>query len=165
MLYDCSGMQKIFGLEANVPHVVHRWRADIFQYPLLIWHRPARIMWEYDMLALYNKATESCRENGIYDLSTEVSLAAHSVLVKEGAYHMPVVLSTKDILDVEKPILVVNITPLNFSGGTTKQGRTGNIQGACDPYRSVVVVTSVVITVEEAFMDIVINSRRAVIHL
>ena len=39
------------------------------------------------------------------------------------------------------------------------------IQGAWYPYILVAVVTAVVILVEEAFSDIGMNSRRAVIHL
>ena len=31
VLPDCSGLQKIFESEANVPHVVHRWRAKLLQ--------------------------------------------------------------------------------------------------------------------------------------
>ena len=47
------------------------------------------------------------------------------------------VIVTKEILDSEKPILVRNILPSKFSGGITKQGLIGNMQGDWDPDRSV----------------------------
>ena len=54
---------------------------------------------------------------------------------------------------------------MRFIGGASKQGITGNIQGLWYPDRSVVVVTDVVVLVEESLSKIVINSRRAVIRL
>ena len=32
LLSDCSGLQKLFESESNVPHVVHRWRSELLQY-------------------------------------------------------------------------------------------------------------------------------------
>ena len=40
-------------------------------------------------------------------------------------YQQTVVLFTKESLDEDKPILVINIPPLKFTGGTTKKGRIG----------------------------------------
>ena len=76
-------------------------------------------------------------------------MEAHSALVKEVADLMPVFIFTKEILDSDKPILVQNIPPLNFAGGPTNQGIIDNIQEAWVPDRSVAVVPSVVISVEE----------------
>ena len=42
---------------------------------------------------------------------------------------MRVLLFTKESLDEDKPILVVNIPPLKFTGSPTNQGRIGKIQG------------------------------------
>ena len=62
--------------------------------------------------------------------------------------HQTVVLFTKESLDVEKPILVVNTVPLNFAGCPSNQGRRVNIQGAWDIDISVAVVTSVDVPVD-----------------
>ena len=40
VLSYCSGLQKSFESEANVPHVLHRWRDEFLQYQLVIWHCP-----------------------------------------------------------------------------------------------------------------------------
>ena len=68
-------------------------------------------------------------------------------------------------MDSDKPVPVVNLPPVSFIGGTSKQGITGNIQGAWDPDRSVALVTAVCVLVEETLSEIGINSKRAVIHL
>ena len=80
VLSDFSGLQKCFESEANVPHVVHRWRAEFLQYQLVIWNQPARMTWECDMLSKYNRYTESWTENYVEKASTEVSLATNSVM-------------------------------------------------------------------------------------
>ena len=49
--------------------------------------------------------------------STEVSLEAHSEMVKEVADHLPVVLCTKDNMDEDKPVPVINLPPVKFIGG------------------------------------------------
>ena len=54
---------------------------------------------------------------------------------------------------------------MGFIGGPSKQGRTGNIQGALDPDISVAKIMTVGVPVEEALSDIVMNARRAMIHL
>ena len=56
----CSGTEKIFESEANLPHLVHIWKDELLQYQLVIWHRP-RMMWEFNIMSLYNKVTELCR--------------------------------------------------------------------------------------------------------
>ena len=97
--------------------------------------------------------------------SSEVSLEAHSGMVKEGADHQPVVLFKKDNMDAYQPVLVVNITRMSFIGGPSNKGRTGNIQGAWDPDRSVAVVIDVGVPAEEALSYMVMNARIAVICL
>ena len=52
--------------------------------------------------------------------STEVILAAHSEIVKERVNHQPVLLFTKENMDADKPVLVVNIPPMGFIGGPTR---------------------------------------------
>ena len=42
---------------------------------------------------------------------------------------MPVVLLKIDSMEVDKPVTVVNLSPVRFIDGPTKQGRTENIQG------------------------------------
>ena len=65
MMSDYSGLQKIFESEANVPHVVHRWRSKCLQCQFVIWNRPERMMWECDMLSHYKNATKLWRENDV----------------------------------------------------------------------------------------------------
>ena len=65
--------------------------------------------------------------------STEVSLAAHTEIVKEGLDHHTVVLFTKENTDADKPVPVVNLPPVRFIGGPTSQGRKGSIYGCWDP--------------------------------
>ena len=48
-------------------------------------------------------------------------------MVKEGADHHPVVIFTKDNMDVDKPVPVVNLPPVRFIGGPSKQERKDNI--------------------------------------
>ena len=97
--------------------------------------------------------------------STEASLAEHSDLVKEGADHSTVVLFKKDITDADKPVPVVNLTPVRFIGGPTKQVIVGNIQGAWGSKILVYVVTIVGVPVEEALAEIFMKSSKVVIHL
>ena len=59
--------------------------------------------------------------------STEFSLESHSVMVKEEADHKSVVLFTKDNMDADKLVPVVNILPVMFIDGPTSQVRTGII--------------------------------------
>ena len=80
--------------------------------------------------------------------STEFSLESHSAILKEGAYHQLVVIFTKDNMDADKSVTVVNITPVSFIGGPSKQERTGNIQGAGDTDRSVSGITDGGVPVE-----------------
>ena len=53
--------------------------------------------------------------------STEVSLVEHSALVKKVEDHLSVVLFTKDNMDADKPVPVVNIPHVGYIGGTTMQ--------------------------------------------
>ena len=45
------------------------------------------------------------------------------------------VLFTKGNTYADKPVPVVNLPPVRFIGDPSKQGITGNIQGAWDPNR------------------------------
>ena len=54
-------------------------------------------------------------------------------------------------MDADKPVQVVNIPPVRFIGGPSKQGIKGDIQGYWYPDRSVAVLMSVGIPLEEAF--------------
>ena len=53
------------------------------------------------------------------------------------------VLFTKDHTYVDKPVTVVNLTPVSFIVGPTRHGITGRIQRDCDPKISVSVNTTV----------------------
>ena len=72
---------------------------------------------------------------------------------------------TKENMDADKPVPVVNIPPVRFIGGPSKHGKTGNIQGAWYPDISVAVVIVVGILVEEELLGIGMKSKREVIHL
>ena len=54
---------------------------------------------------------------------------------------------------------------IEFSGGHTMQGIKGNMYGSWYPEISLFVVMIFCVLVEEAFSDIGMNSRRAVVHL
>ena len=99
------------------------------------------------------------------NISTEISLAAYSTLVNEVSNHLTVDLFSKESLDADKPILVVNLPSLKFTRGTIKKVRTYNMCGGWYPDISVSVVVSVGVPVEEALLEIGMNSRRAVINL
>ena len=49
--------------------------------------------------------------------STEVFLAENSAMVKEVADHHPVVLFTKENIDSDEPVPVVNLPLVRFIGG------------------------------------------------
>ena len=86
-------------------------------------------------------------------------------MVKEGADHQPVVLFIKENMGAEKPVPVVILLPVRFISGPTRHGRTGIIQGSWDPERSVPVIATVGIPVEEDLVDIVMKTRNVVIHM
>ena len=56
--------------------------------------------------------------------STEIFLSAHPEFPTRVTDQQTVVLFTKENSDSGKPILVGNIPPFKFTGGTTKQGIT-----------------------------------------
>ena len=56
--------------------------------------------------------------------STEVSLSAHSGMVQEGACHIPLVILTKENMDADEPVPVVDLPHVRFIGGPISQGRT-----------------------------------------
>ena len=68
-------------------------------------------------------------------------------------------------MNEDKPVPVVILPPVRFIGGPTSQVRTVRIQGYWDPKRSVAVITTVRITVEEALDDIEMKTRYLVIHM
>ena len=78
---------------------------------------------------------------------------------------MPLVLLKIESMYSDKSVPVANVPLVIFIGGPTNQRRTGNIQGAWDPEILVAVITMVGVPVEEALVDIVMNSRKVMIHL
>ena len=56
---------------------------------------------------------------------------------------MTVFLFTRENMDSDKPVLMVNLPHVNFIGGTTNKVRTVNIKGSWDPEILVGVVTTV----------------------
>ena len=66
-------------------------------------------------------------------------------------------------MDTDKTVPVVNLPSLSFFGDPTNMERTGNIQGAWDPYILLAMVTSMSVLMEEVLSDIGMNARRAVI--
>ena len=86
-------------------------------------------------------------------------------MVKEREDHQPVVLFTKDHMDSDKPVTVVNLPPVRFIGGPKRQGREVSIQVSWYPETSVAVITTVGITVEEALAYIGMKTINVVIHM
>ena len=99
------------------------------------------------------------------NLSTEVSLESHLILVKEESDHPPVVLFTKYSMDAHKNVIVVNLLPTSFVGGTKIQGITCIIKGSWDPERLVEFIYTVGVPVEEALSDIGTNVMNVAIHM
>ena len=86
-------------------------------------------------------------------------------MVKEGEDHLPGVPFTKDCMDADKTVPVVNIPPVRFIGGHSKKVKTGKIQGYLELEILVAVITTVGVPVEEALEDIVMKPRNVVIYL
>ena len=99
------------------------------------------------------------------NVTIERYFSAHPALETGVTDHQTVVLFTKEIVDVDKSILVGNIPPLKFLSGPKKEVITGHMQGAWEPDRSVAVVMALSVPVEEYLPYIGINSRIAVICL
>ena len=78
------------------------------------------MIWECGMLSQYNKSTQMWRYNDVYNALTEVSLSAHSALVKERADHLPVVKFAEDNMDANRYVPVVNLLPVRFIGYPTR---------------------------------------------
>ena len=70
------------------------------------------------------------------------------------------ILFTKESMDEDKPVPVINILPVNFTGGPINQGITGNTKVTRDQEISVSVITMVVVPVEEDFYGIIIKYRK-----
>ena len=75
------------------------------------------------------------------------------------------VLFTKDNMDADKPVPVVNLPPVSFIGGPSNQVRTGYIQGVWDPDILVAVATAVGVLAEEALFYIGMNASSVLIRL
>ena len=73
------------------------------------------------------------------------------------------VLLTKENMDADKPVPVVNLPPVRFIDGITSQGVKLSIHGAWDPEISVAVITTVGVPVEENLADIGMKARNVVI--
>ena len=60
LLGDCSGLSKFFdpqpGDELSPNHQLNRWRAELLAYQFKMEHRPAKMMYECDLLSRYNRA-------------------------------------------------------------------------------------------------------------
>ena len=54
-------------------------------------------------------------------------------MMKERADHQPVLQFTKEKMEADKPVPVVNLPPVGFIGAPPRQGITGSIQGYWDP--------------------------------
>ena len=75
------------------------------------------------------------------------------------------VLFTKESMYADKPVPMVNILPLRFIDGPINQGIKGNIQGAWYQEILVDVITMICVPVEEALVDIRMNSIKVVIQI
>ena len=54
-------------------------------------------------------------------------------MAEEGACHLPVVLFTKENMDADKPVLVINLPHVRFIGVPKRQGIIDRIQGDWAP--------------------------------
>ena len=72
-------------------------------------------------------------------------------------------LFTKENMDADKPVPVVNLPPVRFIDGITSQGVKLSIQGAWDPEISVDMITVVCVPVEEDIYDILMKIINVVI--
>ena len=65
LLGDCSGLSKFFdpqpGDELSPNHQLNRWRAELLAYQFTMEHRPAKMMYECDLLSRYNRQWEEYR--------------------------------------------------------------------------------------------------------
>ena len=97
--------------------------------------------------------------------STKSVISSIIRIGKMVSYHMPVVIFKKNSMAADKPVLAVNILPVSFISSPTNQKRKGNIY--VDWYTEIfmAVIATVGVPVEEILLDIVMNSRRAVIPL
>ena len=68
-------------------------------------------------------------------------------------------------MDADKPVPVVNISPVRFIGGPKIHIRIVSIEGSWDIERLVAVITTVVVPVEGGFDDIGMKSIRVVIRI
>ena len=68
-------------------------------------------------------------------------------------------------MDEDKTFPVLNLPPVRFIGGPSKQARTGNIQVAWYPDILVSVATDIGVPVEEELSEIGMNVSREVINL
>ena len=100
------------------------------------------------MMFHYNKVIESWRYNDVDNVSAEFLLEAPTVMLNIVADHQPVVIFTKENMDEDKPFPVINIPPVRFIGGSTRQVRTGSIQVSWVPEISVAVIITVGVSVE-----------------
>ena len=75
------------------------------------------------------------------------------------------VLFTKESMDADKPVPLVNLSPVSFIGSPTNQEIKDNIQGYWDPETLVAFIATVGVPIEKALPYIIINFRRVVMHL
>ena len=86
-------------------------------------------------------------------------------MVKERDDHLPGVPFTKECMDADKTVPVVNIPPVRFIGGHSKKVKTGKIQGYLELEILVAVITTVGVPVEEALNDIGMKANKVVINI
>ena len=68
---DCYGPKKFFEeAPTDSSHMIQQWRAELLSYQFVGVHRPARMLWEYNLLSRYNTATEEWRKQPIQEKHT-----------------------------------------------------------------------------------------------
>ena len=75
------------------------------------------------------------------------------------------VLFTKENVDKDKHVTLVNLLPVRFTGGLKRQVIKGKIQGTWYPEILVDVITAVGVPVEEALANIGMNTIKVVIRM
>ena len=64
--------------------MVQRWKVELLQFHFVLEHHPAGMMWDYEMLSRYNRATDQWWEEAVKDKKIEEAAALESKAGSEG---------------------------------------------------------------------------------
>ncbi len=89
VLCDCSGLKQFLEGESPVHHTINRWRAELLAYHFEIHHRPARMMYECDLLTRYNRKTQEWRDAQAQEEAAQKDQAATLPLQAQATVTVP----------------------------------------------------------------------------